>query len=72
MPVTKTYVCDQCGSSPEWNYKTVETHIIKSPLFVNAMYEVPQPDPIYCSMECLGKSLQWWADKYDKEHNEKV
>lgn len=68
MPVTKTYVCDQCKGTPEWSYYTIENHTIKSPSVVFDVYTVPRPTPIFCSMECLGKSLQWWANKYDKEN----
>ena len=68
MPVSITYTCDMCKEEIEWTVYKTNTITIKSPSAVHAMYEVPRPDPTYCSIECLGKSLQWWANKYDKEH----
>lgn len=68
MPRTLTYTCDMCKGPIEWTVYSVGALTLKSPSVVYDVYYEPQPDPTYCSMECLGKSLQWWADKYDKEH----
>lgn len=68
MPVTRTYVCDQCNGEIKWGYRTVEYHTIKESSATLDFYQTPQEQAIFCSMECLGKSLQWWANKYDKEN----
>ena len=60
-------VCDNCANEIEWTYYTIENHRLKSPMFQDAVYVVPREQATYCSMECVGKALEWWAEKYDKE-----
>lgn len=66
MSIAIVYTCDTCKES---NTKQVY-YGVKLFSRHEFMHETLGPEEaVFCSMECLGKALEWAAEKYNKDNN---
>lgn len=68
------YECDMCGADPDANgkdssgYYTVNYHEIRSSPMVPAIYYVPSPEPIFCSLTCVARAYEWYLNKWKADN----